>query len=88
MLDYAKKKIKQSKLYSKPFPFFVVYDLIPKKKLDKINKILPSFKEITEKDIYFQSSSQTKKHCYLAQIGTRHLVKIKILKKLTIFLKV
>jgi len=61
MIEYAKKKIEQSKLYNEPFPFFVVNDLIPKKELDKINKILPSFSEITEKDIYFQSASQTKK---------------------------
>ena len=61
MIEYAKKKIEQSKLYNEPFPFFVVNDLIPKKELDKVNRILPSFSEITEKDIYFQSASQTKK---------------------------
>lgn len=61
MLEYAKNKIKKSKLNIEPFPYFVVNDLIPKKDLDKINKILPSFSEIIEKDIYFQSASQTKK---------------------------
>jgi|TARA_Y200000002_G_C22628613_1_gene641404 hypothetical protein len=61
MLEYAKNKIKKSKLNIEPFPYFVVKDLIPKKDLDKINRILPSFSEIIEKDIYFQSASQTKK---------------------------
>ena len=88
MLDYAKKKIKQSKLYSKPFPFFVVYDLIPKKELDKINKILPSFKEITEKDIYFQSSSQTKKTLLPSSNRYKTLNKNKNFKKINTILKV
>jgi len=61
MLKFARKKIEQSKLYNHPFPYFVVNNLIPKKELDKINKILPSFNEVTEKDIYFQSASKTKK---------------------------
>ena len=61
MLNYAKKKINQSKLNVKPFPYFVVNNLIPKKELEKIRKILPSFNDIKEKDVYFQSVSQTKK---------------------------
>lgn len=86
MLDYVKKKIKQSKLYSEPFPFFVVYDLIPKKELDKINKILPSFNKIKEKDIYFQSSSQTKKTLLPSSNRYKTLNKNKNFKKInTIF---
>ena len=61
MLNYAKKKINQSKLNVNPFPYFVVNNLIPKKELEKIRKILPSFNDIKEKDVYFQSVSQTKK---------------------------
>ena len=87
MIEYAKKKIKQSKLYTEPFPFFVVNDLIPKKELDKINRILPSFNVITEKDIYFQSAS-TKKPYYLAPVDTKNLIKIKILIRLTLFSKI
>ena len=87
MLDYVKKKIKQSKLYSEPFPFFVVYDLIPKE-LDKINKILPSFNKIKEKDIYFQSSSQTKKTLLPSSNRYKTLNKNKNFKKInTIFKK-
>ena len=61
MLKYSLNQIKNSKLHLKPFPYFVVKDLIPQKNLKKLNEILPTFREITEKKIYFQSSSGTKK---------------------------
>ena len=64
----------------------MVYDLIPKKELDKINKILPSFNKITEKDIYFQSSSQTKKTLLPSSNRYKTLNKNKNFKKInTIF---
>ena len=61
MLNFAKKKINKSKLNVEPFPYFVVNNLIPQKELEKITKILPSFSDIRENDVYFQSASQTKK---------------------------
>ncbi len=61
MLKYSLNQIKKSKLYLNPFPYFVVKNLIPKKNLRKLNSILPSFEDITEKKIYFQSTSGTKK---------------------------
>ena len=61
MLNHIIKQINKSKLQIKPFPYFVVKNLIPKKDLKEINKLLPNYKDIKEKDIYFQSASQTKK---------------------------
>lgn len=61
MLNHIIKEIDKSKLQIKPFPYFVVKNLIPKKDLKEINKLLPNYKDIKEKDIYFQSASQTKK---------------------------
>jgi hypothetical protein len=87
MIEHAKKKIKQSKLYNEPFPFFVVNDLIPKKELNKINRILPSFNEITEKDIYFQSASQTKKTLLPSSSRYKTLNKNKNFKKINSIFK-
>lgn len=61
MLKYSLNQVKKSKLNFKPFPYFVVRNLIPRKNLKKLNSILPSFEDITEKKIYFQSTSGTKK---------------------------
>ncbi len=61
MLNYTLSQLRKSKLQVEPFPYFVIDNLIPKKNLDQLNKILPGFNEITEKKIYFQSSSGTKK---------------------------
>ena len=65
MLNYVKKKINQSKLNVKPFPYFVVNNLIPKKELEKIRKILPSFNDIKEKMCTFRVYPKRKKLYYL-----------------------
>lgn len=58
---YAKNKIESSILKNKPFPYFAVKNLIPHKELNQLNKILPSFNEIEDQDIYHQVKSDTKK---------------------------
>lgn len=87
MLSYAKKKIAKSKLNVYPFPYFIVNDLIPKKELEKINKILPSFEEVVEKDIYFQSASQTKKTLLPSSSRYKKLNKNKSFKKINSIFK-
>ena len=87
MLSYAKKKIAKSKLNVNPFPYFIVNDLIPKKELEKINKILPSFEEVVEKDIYFQSASQTKKTLLPSSSRYKKLNKNKSFKKINSIFK-
>lgn len=57
-----KKKIITSKVKSYPFPYIFIKQLIKKKKLSKLNSILPSFNELNNNDeVLFQSSSKTKK---------------------------
>ena len=51
--------------------FHISYQKFKSKKKKKINKILPSFEEVVEKDIYFQSASQTKKLYCQAQVDTK-----------------
>lgn len=58
---YVKSKIANSNLKIKPFPYFTIKNLLPYKELNKLNKILPSFNEIEDQDIYHQVKSDTKK---------------------------
>ena len=82
-----KKKIRNSKLNLYPFPYFIVNDLIPKKRTKKIDKVLPNYKDITEKDIYFQSSSKTKKTLLPSSDRYKKLNKNKNFKKLNSLFK-
>lgn len=61
MLRHASKVIKKTKLGINPFPHLFVKNLIPKKELKKLNRILPSFREVSGKDVLYQSTSETKK---------------------------
>jgi len=87
MLNHALNKINKSKLNLKPFPYFVVDNLIPSKDLKKINKILPSFRDIQENDIYFQSSSKTKKTLLPSSKRYKILTKDKNFKKINLLFK-
>lgn len=81
MKKYVINKIKKSKLNLKPFPYFVVKNLIPNKEIKKINDILPDFKDIQESDIYFQSASKTKKTLLPSSSRYKNLNKNKHFKK-------
>ena len=61
MILEIKKKIKKSKLNLKPFPHIVIRDFLSKANLNKLNNVLPVYSEVDEKQIIFQSSSETKK---------------------------
>ena len=63
MISYSKRKIAESKLNLNPFPYFVVKNLIPNKELNKINKILPSFK-IFQMKIYTIKAYQKQKKLF------------------------
>ena len=81
MINFTKNKILKSKLYNEPFPYFVVNNLIPKPKLDKLNKVLPSFDEVSGKDILYQSTSKTKKTFLPSSKLFKQLKKKKIFKE-------
>tara|TARA_B110000211_G_scaffold230708_1_gene290728 strand:+ start:738 stop:1529 length:792 start_codon:yes stop_codon:yes gene_type:complete len=87
MLNHAINKINKSKLHLEPFPYFVANDLIPLKELKKLNKVLPSFNEIKEDDIYFQSSSQTKKTLLPSSKRYKELNKNKNFKSINLLFK-
>tara|TARA_Y100001970_G_C14243061_1_gene866117 strand:+ start:92 stop:883 length:792 start_codon:yes stop_codon:yes gene_type:complete len=87
MLNHALNKIKKSKLKLEPFPYFVVKNLIPPKELKKLNKILPSFKDINENDIYYQSESKTKKTLLPSSSRYKKLTKNKSFKKINSLFK-
>ena len=82
MFKYAKNKINKSKVNINPFPYFVVNNLIPSDELKKLNSVLPSFNEIIDKDIYFQSSSHTKKTLLPSSTRYKKLTKNKTFKNI------
>ena len=61
MLKHALSVVKKAKLKTDPFPYIFVKNLLPKKELLRLNKILPSFNEVGGNDVLYQSSSKTKK---------------------------
>ena len=61
MFNLAKKKIDQTKIQEKPFPFLFVKNLISKKDLNNLNKVLPNYDSILDDEVLYQSSSKTKK---------------------------
>ena len=61
MINFTKKQVLKSKVEINPFPYFVVKNLLPKSDLKKLNKVLPSFNEIADKESLLQSKSKTKK---------------------------
>ena len=60
MYKSVNKKIIDAKLNIEPFPYFVVKNMIPKNKLEELNKILPNFNDINEDDALTQGKLKTK----------------------------
>ncbi len=61
MLQEVKHKIEVSEVMLQPFPHIVIKNLFPKKKLRKLNKVLPNYNDVESNNVFFQSSSETKK---------------------------
>ncbi len=61
MLKTVKKKILKAKINNNPFPHMVLDNLIPIKDLRSLIKFSPNFFESDNKNVLFQSSSQSKK---------------------------
>ena len=61
MILQIEKKITKSKLNLEPFPHIIIKDFLPRATLDKLNKVLPNYDDVDEKNVIFQSLSKTKK---------------------------
>ena len=61
MYKSVNKKIIDAKLNIEPFPYFVVKNMIPKNKLEELNKILPDFNDVNAEDALTQGKLKTKK---------------------------
>ena len=57
----AKKKIQKTKVQENPFPFLFFKNLISKKDLNSLNRVLPNYDSILNDEVLYQSSSKTKK---------------------------
>lgn len=87
MIKTVINKINKSKLNIEPFPHFVIENLIPKKQLKELNKIIPNYEEINESEIYFQSKSKTKKTLLPSSNQYKLLCKNKAFKKINYLFK-
>lgn len=81
MLSNLNKKIINSKIKLSPFPHIIIKDFLPKSDLIKLNKILPSYDDISKKQVIFQSSSETKKTIMPDSKIFKSLLKKKIFKQ-------
>tara|TARA_X000000950_G_scaffold289442_1_gene413525 strand:- start:3846 stop:4100 length:255 start_codon:yes stop_codon:yes gene_type:complete len=79
-----KNKIEKSKLKLEPFPHIIIKNFLPKKILSKLNKTLPDYDDIDERNVIFQSLSKTKKTIMPDSEVFKNLLKKKFLRKLTI----
>ena len=61
MILEIKQKIEKSRINTSPFPHIVIKNLLSKSTLKKLNKTLPNYDDIGDKNVIFQSSSETKK---------------------------
>ena len=61
MFQEVKHRIEKSRVVLQPFPHIVIKNLFPLKKLKKLNEVLPNYKDVESTNVFFQSSSETKK---------------------------
>ena len=87
MILEIKNKIKKSKLNLEPFPHIIIKNFLPKKILNKLNKILPDYDDIDERNVIFQSLSKTKKTVMPDSKVFKNLLKKKIFKEVNDNLK-
>ena len=87
MILKIEKKITKSKLNLQPFPHIIIKDFLPKATLDKLNKVLPNYDDVDEKNVIFQSSSKTKKTVMPDSKIFKNLLKKKIFNQINKNLK-
>ena len=82
MIKYTSNVIKRTKLETYPFPYLFVKNLIPPKELKKLNKVLPSFKDVSGDDVLYQSTSETKKTLLPSSSIYKKVIKEKSFRKI------
>ena len=87
MILEIKKKIDRSKIILDPFPHIIIKNFLSKETLNKLNKVLPDYDNIDQKNVIFQSSSKTKKTIMPDSKIFRDLLKKKIFKEVNNNLK-
>ena len=87
MINNLKLKIEKAKIETDPFPHFVIKNFLNKMTVKRLNKILPDYKDVENKDVIFQSSSETKKTIMPDSKVFKDLLKIRLFKKVNDNLK-
>ena len=81
MILDIKKKIDKSKINLKPFPHIVIKNFLSRETLDSLNKVLPNYNDVDDKNVIFQSLSETKKTIMPDSKIFKNLLKIKIFRE-------
>ena len=84
MHNITKAKILNSKTHFQPYPYLFIKNFFQKKFVEDLNKSLPSFNDITDEGIVYQSESKTKKTVLPSSNQYKKLSKNKLFKKLNI----
>jgi hypothetical protein len=87
MLKNIQNKINRKKLNIDPFPYLFIKDFFDKKFVEDLNKMLPSFENIKDKGVVYQSKSQTKKTILPNSKDYKTLAKNKNFQKINFFFK-
>ena len=80
MMLELKKKILKSKIHTSPFPYMFIKNIFDKKYVDKLNTFLPSFENLTGKEIMYQSESKSKKTILPSSVTYKKLDKNRLFK--------
>jgi len=83
----VKNKIQNSKLHKIPYPYLAINNFLPKKYLNSLNKILPSYDELQGDGLLYQSTSKTKKTIFPNSKQFKNLNKKKSFKDLNLLFK-
>ena len=84
MLNTARNKILNTRVEKDPFPYLFVRNLISKKDLNNLNKVLPNYESIYDDEVLYQSSSKTKKTILPKSKNYKELNKNKEFKKINL----
>ena len=87
MINNLKLKIEKVEIETDPFPHIVIKNFLDKTIVKRLNKILPDYKDVENKDVIFQSSSETKKTIMSDSKVFKDLLKIKLFKEVNDSLK-
>ena len=87
MISQIRKKIINSKVETKPFPYIFIRNIFNDSYVDELNNFLPSYKNLNGREIMFQSKSKSKKTILPSSTTYKKLSKKKEFRNLNKYFK-